>query len=291
MRASQRPNPLIAGRLATTRFRTQLVPHRVQFTPQNLQSVPNSLNFGQLMLNTPLKFDGMKDHTHRTKESWRGRQPHVNPVPFGSAEPGGENGCNKLTTKAMTGYIEKIHGQVAVSKSETQTAQTSPANLARIRITLALLVTLMASLISVHAADSLAQAAARVALLQKMYDLDHPQIRQPVPVAPVAAVVAQSHRAVANMTGTVSVKTATPQTGPTATIPTAAPAPVAPAVAASAAVAPTVVASAAVTPAMSSRIVSFLIISLFIVSLLIVSFLLMKLRQLKLKLRETDYRV
>jgi hypothetical protein len=242
------------------------------------------------MLNIPPKFDGMKNHTLHTKESWRGGQPQVNPVPLGSEEPGGENDCNNLTTTVMTECIKKTHGQVAVSKSETRTAQTSSANLARIRISLALSAALVVGLVSAQAADNLAQTAARVALLQKMYDLDHPQIRQPVPVAPAAAVVAESDKA-GNVTGTIFAKTATPQIAAVPATPVAVQTPVARAVAVSAAVAPAVVAPAGIVPAISSRMVSFLIISFFIVSLLIVSFLLMKLRQLKLKLRETDYRV
>ncbi|MGA2279816.1 MAG: hypothetical protein ABSG80_05890 [Verrucomicrobiota bacterium] len=262
----------------------------------------------------------MKDNQHCTRKSRRARQFDANPVQLKNEGTGCGNGRKNLTTqenittKTMTGYIEKTYGQVSVSASGTRPAQTSMAgirpawtnsnwrladnhlhgrsrrtllnNFVKNRISLSfslsLGVVLGAAFISVRAADNPAQAAARVALEQKMYELDHRQSPPPIPVTPSAAVMAQS---AASATRTVSAKTVTPQTTAPPTTPAAAPAPVAPAD-----VAPAVAVSAAVAPAMSPRIVSPLIVSFFIASLLIVSFLLLKLRQLKLKLREMDYR-
>jgi hypothetical protein len=130
-----------------------------------------------------------------------------------------------------------------------------------IRIFLGLCVVLGAGFISVRAADTPAQAAARVALLQKMYELDNAQTPPPrVPVTPSGIVV--KHRAIyadaANVTGTVSERAVTPQTSLTPTTP----------VAASVAVVP-----AAVAPVTSVLMLSFLMLSVLILSLLLLKFL------------------
>jgi hypothetical protein len=138
-------------------------------------------------------------------------------------------------------------------------------NAMTIRIFLGLCVILGASFISVRAADTPAQAAARVALLQKMNELDNAQTPPPpVLVASSKVVVKQPGKSAANVTGTVAEKTVTPQTTPAPITPMAAPA----------AVAPAAVASVAVAPAMSRLILSLLILSILIPSLLLLKFLL-----------------
>ena len=127
-------------------------------------------------------------------------------------------------------------------------------NAMTIRIFLGLCVILGASFISVRAADTPAQAAARVALLQKMNELDNAQTPPPVLVASSKAVVKQPGKSAANVTGTVAEKTVTPQTTPAPITPVAAP--------------------AAVAPAMSRLILSLLILSILIPSLLLLKFLL-----------------
>ena len=135
-------------------------------------------------------------------------------------------------------------------------------NAMTIRIFLGLCVVLGASLISVHAADTPAQAAARVALEQKLNELDHPQtlvLTAPVQITPSGIEV--KHRAIyadaGNVTGTVSEKAVTPQTGLAPTTPAAAPAAVA-----FIAIAPNIL---------------LLLLSLLIISFLAMSFLLLKL--------------
>jgi hypothetical protein len=121
-----------------------------------------------------------------------------------------------------------------------------------------------ANFISVCAADNPAQASARVALEQKLYELDHPQTPPPpVPVTPAEVVGAQPGKSAANVTGIVSEKAVTPQTAPAPTTPVAAPVAVAP---------------VAVAPAMSHLILSFFILSLLILSLLLLKLLLLKSR-------------
>ena len=127
-------------------------------------------------------------------------------------------------------------------------------NAMTIRIFLGLCVILGASFISVRAGDTPAQAAARVALLQKMNELDNAQTPPPVLVASSKAVVKQPGKSAANVTGTVAEKTVTPQTTPAPITPVAAP--------------------AAVAPAMSRLILSILILSILIPSLLLLKFLL-----------------
>ena len=139
-------------------------------------------------------------------------------------------------------------------KRESQQAHQFNAN--PIQLILGLCVVLGVSAISVQANDNPAQAAARVALEQKMYELDHPQ------TLPLLAQVTRSEAVVkqqpgksaANVTGTVAEKTVTPQTTPAPITPVAAP--------------------AAVAPAMSRLILSLLILSILIPSLLLLKFLL-----------------
>jgi hypothetical protein len=127
-------------------------------------------------------------------------------------------------------------------------------NAVTIRIFLGLCVILGASFISVRAGDTPAQAAARVALLQKMNELDNAQTPPPVLVASSKAVVKQPGKSAANVTGTLAEKAVTPQTTPAPITPVAAP--------------------AAVAPAMSRLILSLLILSILIPSLLLLKFLL-----------------
>ena len=127
-------------------------------------------------------------------------------------------------------------------------------NAMTIRIFLGLCVILGASFISVRAADTPAQAAARVALLQKMNELDNAQTPPPVLVASSKAVVKQPGKSAANVTGTLAEKAVTSQTTPVPITPVAAP--------------------AAVAPAMSRLILSLLILSILIPSLLLLKFLL-----------------
>jgi hypothetical protein len=127
-------------------------------------------------------------------------------------------------------------------------------NAVTIRIFLGLCVILGASFISVRAGDTPAQAAARVALLQKMNELDNAQTPPPVLVASSKAVVKQPGKSAANVTGTLAEKAVTSQTTPAPITPVAAP--------------------AAVAPAMSRLILSILILSILIPSLLLLKFLL-----------------
>ena len=127
-------------------------------------------------------------------------------------------------------------------------------NAMTIRIFLGLCVILGASFISVRAGDTPAQAAARVALLQKMNELDNAQTPPPVLVASSKAVVKQPGKSAANVTGTLAEKAVTSQTTPAPITPVAAP--------------------AAVAPAMSRLILSILILSILIPSLLLLKFLL-----------------
>jgi hypothetical protein len=121
-------------------------------------------------------------------------------------------------------------------KRESQQAHQFNAN--PIQLILGLCVVLGVSSLSVRANDNPAQAAARVALEQKMYELDHPQtVPPPAPVTRSEAVVEQPGKSAANATATVSEKAVTPQTAPAPTTPVAAPATGAPTAGAPAAVA------------------------------------------------------
>ena len=116
-------------------------------------------------------------------------------------------------------------------KSESQQQQAQQFNANPIQLILGLCVILGVSAISVRANDNPAQAAARVALEQKMYELDHPQ------TLPLLAQVTRSEAVVkqqpgksaANVTAIVSKKAVTPQTALVLSTPVAAPAAVAPA--------------------------------------------------------------
>ena len=126
-------------------------------------------------------------------------------------------------------------------KRESQQAHQFNAN--PIQLILGLCVVLGVSAISVHATDNPAQAACRVALEQKMYELDHPQTLLAVQITPSQAVVKQHPgKSAANVTATVSQKAVTPRTVPAPTTPVAAPTAVAPAAVTLAAVAPVAVA-------------------------------------------------
>ena len=131
------------------------------------------------------------------------------------------------------------------------------------RIHLCLCVVLGASLISVRAADTPIQAAARAALEQKLYELDHPQAMQaPVPAKTLASVAEQPAKATANTTGTFFGKNVALQTVPAPAIPIASPATVVP---------------VAVTPAVSlAPHLLLLLLSLLIISFLMFAFQLMK---------------
>ena len=103
-------------------------------------------------------------------------------------------------------------------------------NSMKIRVFLGLCVVLGAGFISVRAADTPAQAAARVALTQKMSELDQvPAPPSSALVTPSQAVVKQPGKSSANITGTVSEKAAIAQTAPSPTTPVKASAAVAPA--------------------------------------------------------------
>jgi hypothetical protein len=172
-------------------------------------------------------------------------------------------------------------------KSESQPAQQFNAN--PIRLILGLCVVLAVSAISVRANDNPAQAAARVALEQKMYELDHAQtLPPPVRITLSQAAVKQPVKYAANVTGTVSPKAVIPQTAPASATPVAAsvavaPVAVAPAAVASVAVASVAVASvavapAAVAPAAVAPRMLILLLSLLILACIILSLLLLKLR-------------
>jgi len=148
-------------------------------------------------------------------------------------------------------------------KRESQQAHQFNAN--PIQCILGLCVVLGVSAISVRAVDNPAQAAARVALEQKMYELDHPQtLPPPVRVTRSEAVVEQPGKSAANAIGTVSEKAVTPQTAPAPTTPKAAPA----------TGAPTTVAPAAVAPAAVAHHMLILMLACFILLLLLLKLLL-----------------
>ena len=161
--------------------------------------------------------------------------------------------CKSENRRAHQFNANHLHGRCC---------KTSSNSFMNIRIFLGLCVVLGAGFISVRAADTPAQAAARVALLQKMYELDNAQTPPPrVPVTPSGIVV--KHRAIyadaANVTGTVSERAVTPQTdlAPTTPVP-----------------ALVAVVPAAVAPVTSVLMLSFLMLSVLILSLLLLKFLL-----------------
>jgi hypothetical protein len=157
-------------------------------------------------------------------------------------------------------------------KRESQPAHQFNAN--PIQLILGLCVVLGVSAITVRAVDNPAQAAARVALEQKMYELDHPQtLLPPVRVIHSEAAGIQPVKYAANVTGTVSTKAVTPQTAPAPTTIVAASVAVAPV-----AVAPAAVASVAVAPAAGAPHMLILILPFLILAGIILSLLLLKLR-------------
>ena len=230
----------------------------------------------------------------------------------------------------MTGYIEKMHGQIAVSTAGRQSKRTSVGN-ARLALTgthwsgadnhvqargykplnrfmkhkifLGLCVVLGAGFISVSAADNPAQAACRAVLDQK---LKQPNAWEPQPLTeetslPSVAMVASSVKPVASIARTDSVKAAAPQTAsapitravaPVVTV--TAPASTIPAATpvpiAPRATAPSMAASAVTMPSVTTSVPLLLIVSFLVASFFVVMVLLLKLRQMKLKLREIDPR-
>jgi hypothetical protein len=142
-------------------------------------------------------------------------------------------------------------------KQENQPSHQFNAN--PIRLILGLSVVLGVSSISVRAADNLAQAAARVALEQKMSELDHSQALLAVPVTHSKAMVEQAGKPAASITGTVSEKVVTPQAALEPTTPVAA--------------------SAAVAPHNLILLLSLLILAGFILSLLLLKVLLQNSRR------------
>jgi hypothetical protein len=159
----------------------------------------------------------------------------------------------------LSNYVTYRHERIDIMKNnklcKMESRRAHQFNAMRIRIFLGLCVILGTSFISVRAADTPAQAVARVALLQKMYELDNAQTPPPLLlVAASKAVVKQPGKSAANVTGKVAEKVVTPQTAPAPTTPVAAP--------------------AAVAPAMSHLILSLLILSILIPSLLLLKFLL-----------------
>ena len=95
----------------------------------------------------------------------------------------------------------------------------------KIRIALSLCIVLSADFISVRAADTPAQAAARAALIQKLNQPDNSPTRSlPATNTLSQAVVEQPAKSATTATETVPEKAVTPQTDPVATTPAAAPA-------------------------------------------------------------------
>jgi hypothetical protein len=152
-------------------------------------------------------------------------------------------------------------------KRESQSAHQF--NASPIQFILGLCVVLGVSSISVRADDNLAQAAARVALEQKIYELDHSQALLAVPVTHSAAVVKQPGKAAASVTGTVSEKVVTPQIALAPATPVAASAAVASTDVTPAAVAPAAAAPAAAAHHLLIPMLSLLILACFILSLLL----------------------
>ena len=155
----------------------------------------------------------------------------------------------------------------------------------KIRVALGLCVVLGAGFISVRAADTPAQAAARAALIQKLNQPDDsPTQLLPATNTLSKAVVEQPAKSATTVTETVPEKAVTPQTAPVAAPPVVAPAAVIPAAVAPAVIAPTAVSPEAVAPTRSFLIMALLILSPLLASLVIMSVLLFKLRALKLLL-------
>jgi hypothetical protein len=158
--------------------------------------------------------------------------------------------CKSENRRAHQFNANHLHGRCC---------KTSSNSFMNIRIFLGLCVVLGAGFISVRAADNPAQAAARVALEQK---LSQPDAWEPQPLTaaptPSVAVVQQPGKSAANVTGTVAEKAVTPQTdlAPTTPVP-----------------ALVAVVPAAVAPVTSVLMLSFLMLSFLILSLLLLKFL------------------
>jgi len=164
-------------------------------------------------------------------------------------------------------------------------------NFMKTRIALSLCVALGAGFISIRAADTPAQATARVALERVLNPPDDSQIRSlPATNTLSEAVVEQPDISdtIATetlVTETLSETAVTPQVAPVATTSVAAPTAVIPAAVTPVAVSPPPVAPAAApAPAMPFLMLWGLLLSLLLISFVIMSILLLKLRQVKLML-------
>jgi hypothetical protein len=157
-------------------------------------------------------------------------------------------------------------------------------NFMKIRVALGLCVALGAGLISIRAADTPAQAAARVALERMLNTSDNSQIQSlPATNTLSEAVVEQPGKPAAIVTETLPEKAVTPQAAPVATTPVAAPSAVTPAAVVPVAANSAPVAPAA-APAMPFLMLWGLLLSFLLISFVIMSILLLKLRQVKLLL-------
>jgi hypothetical protein len=148
-------------------------------------------------------------------------------------------------------------------------------NSMKIRVALGLCVVLGTGFISVQAADTPAQAAARAALEPMLAQPGNSQVRSlPATNTLSKAAVEQPAQSATTVTGPIPEKAVTPQIAPVATTPVAAPA----------AVSPVAVAPAPVAFTTPFLLLSLLFLSLLLVLLLIMGLLMMKLRTLKLML-------
>jgi len=113
-----------------------------------------------------------------------------------------------------------------LSEWEGRRGRTPLNNFMKTRIILGLCVVVGVGCLSVQAADNPAQAAARMALEQKLSRPDawepQPLTSATAPTTPAVAVVARTVQYAANITGTVSPKAVTPQTARASTTPLAA---------------------------------------------------------------------
>ena len=158
-------------------------------------------------------------------------------------------------------------------------------NSMKIRVALGLCVVLGAGFISVRAADTPAQAAARAALEQMLAQPDNSQVRSlPATNTLSKAAVEQPAISAAIVTETVPEKAVAPQIAPVVTTPVTASAAVSPAPVTAAAVSPLAATPAPVASTKPFLLLSLLFLSLLLVLLLIMALLMMKLRQLKLLL-------
>jgi hypothetical protein len=173
-------------------------------------------------------------------------------------------------------------------KRENQQAHQFNAN--PVQFILGLCVILGVSSVSVRANDNPAQAAARVALEQKIYELDHAQtLPSSAPVTRSEAVVKQPAKSGANVTATVSPKTVTPQTAQAPKAPVAAPAAIAPTAIILAGVTPTTVAPTAVAHRMVILMLSLLALSSITLSVLLLKVVLQNARNNQDSIGSGDY--